>query len=387
MTELSRKPETPSSSDHGSTSDTSSTHAGGNAQHHLKSRTRASRYVVHFDLGTYIWICLILVLFYALLGLLISASHAVSLVIIGTVFALALNPLVLAAERRFKVHRVPAVAIVGAGLFLTATIVVLVLGPPAVRETAEFRRDLPKTIEQFYSWPVIGDSLKEADASKEVVSWLDSLPQRLDDETVRNMVSSFVGGAWSSFLVLVIAFGALLDGPRLLNLGRTVVPSRYREQADTVGRVFYATLGRYFGGSVTVAGMMGLYVLAVGLLLGVPLVPLAAVWAMLTDLIPQVGGFLGGAVFVVLALSAGAITGFLALVLFVAYMNFENHVIQPLIVGKAVDLTPPTSMVAVLIGGAVGGVPGAMLATPIVGAGKVLWRETSGAKEATKADH
>jgi predicted PurR-regulated permease PerM len=319
--------------------------------------------VVHFDLGTYIWICLILVLFYALLGLLISASHAVSLVIIGTVFALALNPLVLAAERRFKVHRVPAVAIVGAGLFLTATIVVLVLGPPAVRETAEFRRDLPKTIEQFYSWPVIGDSLKEADASKEVVSWLDSLPQRLDDETVRNMVS-----------------------PRLLNLGRTVVPSRYREQADTVGRVFYATLGRYFGGSVTVAGMMGLYVLAVGLLLGVPLVPLAAVWAMLTDLIPQVGGFLGGAVFVVLALSAGAITGFLALVLFVAYMNFENHVIQPLIVGKAVDLTPPTSMVAVLIGGAVGGVPGAMLATPVVGAGKVLWRETSGAKEATKAD-
>ena len=153
---------------------------------------------------------------------------------------------------------------------------------------------------------------------------------------------------------------------------------RYRGQADEVGRIFYETLGRYFGGSVTVAAMMGLYVLAVGLLLGVPLVPLAAVWAMLTDLVPQVGGFLGGAVFVILALSAGALTGFLALVLFVAYMNFENHVIQPLIVGKAVDLTPPTSMIAVLIGGAIGGVPGAMLATPITGAAKVLWRVTSG---------
>ena len=71
----------------------------------------------------------------------------------------------------------------------------------------------------------------------------------------------------------------------------------------------YRTLGRYFGGSITVAVLMGLYVLALGLLLGIPLVPLAALWAMLTDLIPQVGGFLGGSFLVLLASTQGVDDG------------------------------------------------------------------------------
>ena len=54
---------------------------------------------------------------------------------------------------------------------------------------------------------------------------------------------------------------------------------------------------------------MGLYVLALGLLLGIPLAPLAALWAMLTDLIPQVGGFLGGSFFVLLATTQGVDPG------------------------------------------------------------------------------
>ena len=113
----------------------------------------------------------------------------------------------------------------------------------------------------------------------------------------------------------------------------------------------YRTLGRYFGGSITVAILMGLYVLALGLVLGIPLAPLAAIWAMLTDLIPQVGGFLGGSFFVLLATTQGVTTALIAAVGFVLYMNLENHVIQPAIVGRSVDLTPPTTMVAAFVGG------------------------------------
>ena len=140
----------------------------------------------------------------------------------------------------------------------------------------------------------------------------------------------------------------------------------------------YRTLGRYFGGSITVAILMGLWVLALGLLLGVPLIPLAALWAMLTDLIPQVGGFLGGAFFVLLATTQGATTGLIAAVGFVLYMNLENHVIQPAIVGRSVDLTPPTTMVAAFVGGAIAGIPGALVATPFVGAAKAIYLEARG---------
>ena len=64
--------------------------------------------------------------------------------------------------------------------------------------------------------------------------------------------------------------------------------------------------------------------------------------------------------------------------LFVAYMTIENHVIQPAIVGRSVDLTPPTTMVAAFVGGAVGGIPGALVATPLVGAAKQLFLEVRG---------
>jgi predicted PurR-regulated permease PerM len=140
----------------------------------------------------------------------------------------------------------------------------------------------------------------------------------------------------------------------------------------------YRTLGRYFGGSVTVAILMGLYVLALGLLLGIPLIPVAAVWAMITDLIPQVGGFLGGSFLVLLATTQGVTTALIAAAAFIVYMNIENHIIQPAIVGRSVDLMAPTTMVAAFVGGAVAGVPGALVATPLVGAAKAIYLEARG---------
>ena len=59
-------------------------------------------------------------------------------------------------------------------------------------------------------------------------------------------------------------------------------------------------------------------------------------------------------------------------------MNFENHVIQPAIVGRSVNLTAPTTMVAAFVGGAVAGVPGALVATPLIGAAKAIYLEARG---------
>jgi predicted PurR-regulated permease PerM len=81
----------------------------------------------------------------------------------------------------------------------------------------------------------------------------------------------------------------------------------------------------------------------------------------------------------VLALASGPGTAIIVVGLFVLYMNAENHLIQPAIVGSAVNLSPPTTMLAALIGGAAAGVPGALVATPVVGAAKQLYFEFSGA--------
>ena len=180
-----------------------------------------------------------------------------------------------------------------------------------------------------------------------------------------------LGGLSATLLVLVTTVAVLLDGDALVRRGRRLVPPTRRDGADAVGRIVYRSIARYFAGSITVALLNGTVILTSGLILGIPLAPLAGIWAAITNLIPQIGGFLGGSFFVLLAFSASPLKGVIALCIFLAYQQLENHVIQPTIIGRAVHLTPPTTMLAALIGGAAAGVPGALVATPLDRCGQV----------------
>jgi predicted PurR-regulated permease PerM len=88
---------------------------------------------------------------------------------------------------------------------------------------------------------------------------------------------------------------------------------------------------------------------------------------------PQIGGFLGAVPFVALGLTQSAVTGVTCLVVFLVYQQIENHLLQPMIIGRAVRLTPPATMVAALVGVAAGGVIGGMLAIPLLGASKAIY--------------
>jgi putative heme transporter len=182
-----------------------------------------------------------------------------------------------------------------------------------------------------------------------------------------------VGGALSTVLVLAATVAVLLDGEHLVAAVRRLVPPRWVKRADEVGHVLYMAIAQYFAGSLAVAVLMGVVVLALCLIFGIPLAPLAALWAMITDLIPQVGGFLGGALLGLLALTQGGFVFVAVVGLYAAYLSLENHVISPEVVGRAVDVSPPTSMLATLIGGAAAGIAGALVATPLVGAAKQLY--------------
>lgn len=303
------------------------------------------------------------------------AGETLTRIAIGLVLALALDGLVTRIRQRFGLSRSTAVMIVGLGLLAVTATVILVLGPPAINQARELTTNLPETVRELYELPIVGGRLEDADAASAVDRWVEDLPENVSTRSVTDAAESVLGGLATVVVVVVITFAALLDGERLVALFRNALPRHRRGQADRVGRVFYRVVGRYFGGSLTVAVLMGLYVLALALAFDVPLAPLAAVWAMVTDLIPQVGGFLGGALLAVLALAAGAGTALVVVALYVIYMNAENHLIQPAIVGTAVDLSPPTTMLAALVGGAALGIPGALIATPVVGAGKRLYFE------------
>ena len=301
-----------------------------------------------------------------------SATATITKIAIGIVLAVALDPLI-SALRRHGWSRPSAATAVGVGMLGLFGVVLSLLGPPAIDQAGQFEQQLPQTVEEFYTLPLVGSWLEENDAADTVEQWVQGLPSSIDDQTVSDTVTSLVGRVASAVTVLAVAFAVMLDGEWLVGHARRLLPPSRRSAADRLGRIVYDTFGRYFAGSLTIAVLAGMNTLIIALVFDIPLAPVAAIWTMITNLIPQVGGFLGGAFLAILALSVSPWVAIGAVVWFVLYMNFENNIIQPAVIGRAVNLSPPTTMMAAFIGAAVAGVPGALVATPTVGVVKRLY--------------
>ncbi len=310
-------------------------------------------------------------------GFLRSIPRTATAIGIGTLIALALNPLVVLFERRLAVRRGIAVASVLACLFGGLALILTLLVPPAVRQARNLSADLPAVVQDLGHLPIVGRRLRQADVPAKVDEAIRSLPARLsgDASPLTQAGRSLLDGIVMAFATLLLATTLLVDGERLLRAVRDLLPSDRREQADQLARTAYDVVGRYVAGSVSVAVLAGVVNLIAGLVLGVPLAPLAALNVTLWNLVPQIGGLFGALPFVLLGFTKGPGTGVACALVFVVYMNVENHLIQPLLIGNAVKLSPPVTMTAALVGVSAGGVVGALLVIPLVGAVKAIYVE------------
>ncbi|HMQ25172.1 MAG TPA: AI-2E family transporter [Acidimicrobiales bacterium] len=313
----------------------------------------------------------------AVAGLVRSTPRTLTWLVIGGLLALALNPVVDRIQDRLRCRRGIAVGAVLLIVLVAMAVIGITLGPETVRQARSLQRDIPEVVAQLTDLPLVGDTLADNDVPAKVQDWLEQLPDRLagDESAVTGAARSVASGALAGFATLLFAVTLLLDGERLVRAGRRLVPTHRRGRADRVGRLFYQVIGKYFAGSVLVAVLQGLAVLVVALIFGVPLAPLIAVWVMIFNLVPQIGGAVGGIPFVLLAFTQGATTGVICGAFFLLYMNFENHILSPLIIGDAVNLQAATTMVGAIVGVSVAGVPGALVAVPLLGVGKAIYLE------------
>lgn len=313
----------------------------------------------------------------ALTALVGSTRRTTAALAAAVILALAMNPLVGLVRRRLPVGRGGAAAAVVVIAGAVVALLGLLLVPPAIRQARDLGAELPSVVAELGDLPVVGDDLEEAGVPARFERALRDLPSRLAGDTtpLQRAGRSAADGMLAAFVTVLFALTLVVDGERLLRGARRLVPPRHRPQAERTAVVAYEVVGRYVAGSLLVAAVAGISVLIAGLALGVPLTPLAAAWVALWDLIPQVGGAAGGIPFVLLGFTQGAGTGLACAVFFVLYLQVENNVLGPLLVGQAVKLSPLATMTAALVGVSAGGVVGALLAVPLVGAAKAVYLE------------
>lgn len=335
---------------------------------------------VDLDWRSVAWLMAAFVGLVAVTGLFRASSRALTIVAIATLLTLALDPGVTRLQKALGGRRGAAVLLTVAAIVAAVLAAIVFLVPPAVDQGRELGSDIDQVVAQIDRLPVIGDDLQRAGTSEAVARWARQLPDRLrgEDTPIGDVLVRVVDGLAVAALTVLICVALLLDGPRLAAGARRLVPAARRDQADRLGRLTQDTVGKYVAGSLLVAVIAGVVTLIVGLVLGVPLAPLIAVWVAVFDLVPQIGGAAGGIPFVLLGLTKGAGTAVACAVFFVLYLQFENNVLQPLVVGRAVKLSPPATMCAAIIGVSAGGVAGALMAVPTVAAAKAVYTEVRG---------
>jgi predicted PurR-regulated permease PerM len=167
----------------------------------------------------------------------------------------------------------------------------------------------------------------------------------------------------------------LLEGPAWIERLFSLVPARSQERWRSVGRDVYRTVGGYVTGNLLISLIAGVATTIVLLIMRVPYAVALGLVVALLDLIPLAGATIAAIIVALVAFIHSIPAGIVVVVFFVLYQQLENHVLQPVVYGRTVQLSPLAVLIAVLIGAELAGVLGALGAIPVAGTIQVLLRD------------
>ncbi len=325
------------------------------------------------------------VLFTAAIILLVWTLYQVRsqllLLYVSALFATGLAPLVRMIERRRillagrrRIPRAAAIlAIYGTVLGLLAALATAVV-PPLVAQGQQLWTDLPHRLEllqqKLVEWGLVPPGTSYAELLKQA-------PAGSTDAVTTVLVAiwSIVGGVFGLVTILLLTFYLLVDSERLFNLFVRLFPPSQRQRVANVSELVAVKISAWLGGQILLGFIIGT-TSAIGLAtLGVPYFFVLAVIAGVGEMIPMVGPLLAAIPAVAVAFTVSPELG-LAVALFCWGVQIvENNFLVPKVMSQQVGLSAITVIVALIIGSALLGLPGALLAVPTAAIVQVLFEE------------
>jgi predicted PurR-regulated permease PerM len=310
----------------------------------------------------------------------INLVHAIQGVLIWSLaaifLALAVEPAIRLGERQGLSRRTATVTVYFGTLSLVIGILAAVLVPLA-SQTRSLVDDLPAIARHLERSRVIQD----LDRRFHVLDGLSGAQTHVPDAAailfgLTGTVFGFVLGAVSVFF---LALFTSIELPRMTRGGLSLLPPDAAELVETRIDDVNRIVARYVGANVAISVIAAVVHLVALWLLGVPFAFVLALLVGVFDLIPLVGATIAGLIVVGVGFTQGVGVGIATIVLVVVYQQIENHVLQPVIMGKGVEISPLAVIFSILVGSALLGVLGALLAIPAAASlqlalSDVLWR-------------
>ena len=288
------------------------------------------------------------------------------LIVASFVLAIGFQPAISWFERR-GMRR-------GLGLALVLMSVLVVVGglmalavPLIASQAGEILDQFPVLIERLQS----GDGLVARLAGLVDVDRI-TTDAAADPATAFEVVGSVAGFAFNFLTVLLVTPYFAMSMPEIKRWLVRLLRPRHRE--DFLGLLGESTdlMANFIVGNLVVSVIAGV-VTWVGLtLIGVPYASALAAWVAITDLVPVLGALLGAAGVAAVAFVEAPDTFLWAMLLLVVYQQVENFLIAPKVMNRAVDLSPATVIIALMVGGSLAGLIGALLALPLAALIKII---------------
>jgi predicted PurR-regulated permease PerM len=312
------------------------------------------------------------------LALVWETRRVLSWVVAAAFFAVALNPLADRVQRRLVRRRAAATLLVFLATLVALAALSVVLVVPLLKELARFAHQAPDLLREAGAGRgPVGELLERFHLRRYAEAHADEF-RRFGGQLGRSTLGLARGtaqGVAGVLTVVVLAYLMVVLAPQITARTLALAGGTRAERLRRIGRESARTITGYVGGNLLISLICGLLTFAVLLLTGVPYAAVIALLVAIADLIPMVGATLGAIAAGGAAFLHSPTAGVIVLVFFVVYQQFENHVLQPVIMSHAVQLNPLTVLVSVLAASELGGIVGALLAIPAAGIAQILVRE------------
>jgi predicted PurR-regulated permease PerM len=313
---------------------------------------------------------------YWLLTNIAAIGSTLILIVVALFLAAGLDPAVRLVERR-GVRRSYAVLVVIVCVLIAVVLFLVAIVPVITDQVRSITDQAPSWFDRLQNNKTVQDVDKEYDV----------IDKARDYVTGGDFVGTLFGGAlgiglavlsalFNGFIILVLTLYFLSSLDTTKNALYSLAPASRRERVSRLGNRIIESVGGYVSGAFIVAMCAGIssviFLFAAGL--GEYAVALAFVVAVL-DVIPMIGATIGAIVVTAIAFAEDPKIGVACVIFYVIYQQLENYVIYPRVMSKSVDVPGAVTVIAALVGAALLGVVGALLAIPTAAAVLMLTRE------------
>jgi predicted PurR-regulated permease PerM len=329
---------------------------------------------------TIVRIVLVVVTVAITLYLLWMLRKPISWLLIAIFLAVALSPPVNWLATRMR--RGFAITIVYLGLLLIPILLIAAIVPPLITEANNFANNVPTYADDVNDFVQKNKRLREINKDYDITAQLQKEAQKLPNRlggaagTLRDVGLGIVNSVFALITILVLAAFLLGSGRSWIDALIASRPPEHRERLRRSLENMASAVGGYVAGALTIAVIAGVATYIVLAILGVPFKGPLAVLAGLFSLIPLVGATIAAVLIGIVTVFQDFPTATIVWTIWaIVYQQLENHLLQPQIQKRTVNVHPFITIVAVLFGGTLLGIMGAIVAIPVAASIQILLRE------------